>query len=164
MKLFKKIGFVLLPCFSLLACTKLDEKLNSSLTFPQAQQVADVSGLLQAAYDALQAYQDPSANISSLSENSTDESLVPTRGPDWDDNGVWRAVHAHTWGPDHSQVINAFNDLLGISFNATNVLQFKPSAQQAAEARFIRAFADYSVLDLYRQVAYRDAGEDLSHG
>ena len=45
----------------------------------------------------------------SLEENSTDESLVPTRGGDWDDNGVWRVVHAHTWNADHGQILSIFN-------------------------------------------------------
>ena len=46
-------------------------------------------------------------------------------------------------------------------FNTTNVLNFSPSASQAAEARFIRAFAMYTVLDLYGQVPFREAGENL---
>ncbi len=150
------VGFV--------SCTKLEEKLNSSLTADQAQSIllksTDVSVLLQACYDGLQGFQSQDV-ATSLQENSSDESLVPTRGGDWDDNGVWRVIHAHTWNADHAQVGGVFNNLLGVVFNTTNVLNFSPSASQAAEARFIRAFAMYTVLDLYGQVPFREAGENL---
>ena len=37
-----------------------------------------------------------------------------------------------------------------------------PSLQQAAESRFLRAWATFLLLDLYDQVLYREPGEDLS--
>ena len=166
MKHIKKsaIALVLTVSIGFMSCTKLDEKLNSSLTADQAQAIllksTDVSVLLQACYDGLQGFQSQDV-ATSLEENSSDESLVPTRGGDWDDNGVWRVIHAHTWNADHSQVNNVFNSLLGLEFNTTNVLSFSPNASQAAEARFLRAFAMYTVLDLYGQVPFREAGENL---
>ena len=39
------------------------------------------------------------------------------------------------------------------------MLQYKPTGQQQAEARFLRAWAMYWVLDLFDQVPYRDPGE-----
>src|SRR4051812_35680471 len=39
------------------------------------------------------------------------------------------------------------------------MLQYKPTARQQAEARFIRAWAMYWLLDMYDQVPYRDPGE-----
>ncbi|MES2374133.1 MAG: RagB/SusD family nutrient uptake outer membrane protein [Bacteroidota bacterium] len=158
------VALVLALTISLVACTKLDEKLNSTLTESQASGIllssTDVSVLLQACYDGLQTFQNQDGPTS-LEENSSDESLVPTRGGDWDDNGVWRVIHTHSWNADHAQVGNSFNGLLGIVFNTTNTLTFKPSASQAAEARFIRAFAMYTVLDLYGQVPFRQPGENL---
>jgi hypothetical protein len=46
--------------------------------------------------------------------------------------------------------------LLGAQFAASNVLQFSPSPQQAAEARFLRALSIYWVLDGWDQVPYRE--------
>ena len=158
------VALVLTLTLSMVACTKLDEKLNSTLTADQAQGIllssTDVSVLLQACYDGLQTFQNQDGPTS-LEENSSDESLVPTRGGDWDDNGVWRVIHTHTWNADHAQVGSVFNGLLGVVFNCTNTLTFKPNAAQAAEARFIRAFAMWVVLDLYGQVPYREPGENL---
>ncbi|HKP33104.1 MAG TPA: RagB/SusD family nutrient uptake outer membrane protein [Chitinophagaceae bacterium] len=144
-------------------CT-LKEKLNATLTEAEAQDIlkksTDVSVLLTGAYRDLNVLQNQDGPFS-LQENSSDEMLVPTRGGDWDDNGVWRVVHTHGWNADHPQVSASFNALLKTVFDATNVLTFNPNAQQAAEAKFIRAFAMYIVLDLYGQVPFREPGENL---
>lgn len=164
MKLTYKIVFTGLCGLALLSNCTLKEKLNSTLTDTQAQDIlsrtTDVSILLKAAYVDLNTIQNQDG-VFSLTENSSDEMLVPTRGGDWDDNGVWRVVHSHSWNPEHSQVSASFNAMLKAVFDATNVLAFNPNAQQAAEAKFIRAFAMYVVLDLYGQVPYREVGENL---
>lgn len=48
------------------------------------------------------------ANVATwdLSEQPTDEAMIPTRGNDWDDGGQFRALHAQTWTPSQNQ----FND------------------------------------------------------
>ena len=117
--------------------------------------------LLQSAYNDIPGPFVNQDQVFSLEENSTDESLVPTRGGDWDDNGVWRVIHNHTWNADHGQVLSVFNGLNAMSFDATNVLAFKPSTQQAAEARVLRAIALYYLLDLYNQFPFRNAGDTL---
>jgi hypothetical protein len=156
-----KIAFILFSSLSLLGCSKLDEKLEGTLTQSQAQTVADINTLMQAVYNSLRTPFQVQDQVYSLEENSSDEVAVPTRGGDWDDNGNWRVMTTHNWTQDHSQIGNAFNSLLQAVFNATNVLTFKPSAQQAAEARFVRAFAMFTVLDLFGQVPYRQTGENL---
>ena len=148
----------------LASCSKLNESLNSSLTNTQTASALGAQGvalLLQAAYADVGGPFTAQDQVFSLQENSTDESLVPTRGGDWDDNGVWRVVHAHTWNADHSQVLNVFNGLNKLNFDATNVLAFNPSAGQAAEAKFLRALSLYYLLDIYGQYPYRNPGENL---
>ena len=157
----KVFGLVLVTA---VGCTKLDEQLNSTLTNTQTANALGSSGvglLLQAAYTDIGGPFTAQDLIFSLQENSTDESLVPTRGGDWDDNGVWRVVHSHGWDANHSQVLNVYNALNKINFDATNVLAFSPSAQQAAEARFIRALSLYQLLDLYGQFPVRNPGDNL---
>jgi hypothetical protein len=117
--------------------------------------------LLQSAYNDIPGPFVNQDQVFSLEENSTDESLVPTRGGDWDDNGVWRVIHNHTWNADHGQVLSVFNNLNAMNFDATNVLAFKPSTQQAAEARVLRAIALYYLLDIYNQFPFRPAGDTL---
>ncbi len=157
----KVFGLVLVTA---VGCTKLDEHLNSTLTNTQTANALGSAGvglLLQAAYSDIGGPFTAQDLIFSLQENTTDESLVPTRGGDWDDNGVWRVVHSHGWDANHSQVLNVYNALNKINFDATNVLAFSPSAQQAAEARFIRALSLYQLLDLYGQFPVRNPGDNL---
>lgn len=157
----KLFGLVLVTA---VGCSKLDEQLNSTLTNTQTANALGSAGvglLLQAAYSDIGGPFTAQDLIFSLQENTTDESLVPTRGGDWDDNGVWRVVHSHGWDANHSQVLNVYNALNKINFDATNVLAFSPSAQQAAEARFIRALSLYQLLDLYGQFPVRNPGDNL---
>ena len=157
----KVFGLVLVTA---VGCTKLDEHLNSTLTNTQTANALGSAGvglLLQAAYSDIGGPFTAQDLIFSLQENTTDESLVPTRGGDWDDNGVWRVVHSHGWDANHIQVLNVYNALNKINFDATNVLAFSPSAQQAAEARFIRALSLYQLLDLYGQFPVRNPGDNL---
>ncbi len=154
----------LLLIVALGGCTKLNETLNSSLTSSQTANALGTQGvglLLSAAYADVGGPFTAQDQVFSLEENSTDESLVPTRGGDWDDNGVWRVIHNHTWNADHGQVLNVFNNLNKLNFDATNVLSFSPSAGQAAEARFLRAVSLYYLLDLYGQYPFRNPGDNL---
>ena len=141
---YKNLKLYALLLITAVSCTKLDEHLNSTLTNTQTANALGSAGvglLLQGAYLDLGGTFNAQDLVFSLEENSSDESLVPTRGGDWDDNGVWRVVHNHTWNADHGQVLNVFNSLNKINFDATNVLGFSPSAQQAAEAKFLRALS-----------------------
>jgi starch-binding outer membrane protein, SusD/RagB family len=167
MKLYNKITKFAAPVIAVLAmsgCTKLDESLGSTLTNSQVSNALGSAGtglLLSAAYADLGGPLTSQDQVFSLMENTTDESLVPTRGGDWDDNGVWRVLHNHTWNADHGQILSVFNSLNKINFDATNVLGFNPSKGQAAEARFIRALALYYLLDLYGQYPIRNPGDNL---
>jgi hypothetical protein len=166
MKSYKNLKFALplLAAVAMTGCTKLDEGLNSTLTSSQVASSLGTAGtglLLSAAYSDVAGPFTGQSGVFSLEENSTDESLVPTRGGDWDDNGVWRVIHNHTWNADHGQIRDNFNDLNKINFDATNVLGFNPSKSQAAEARFLRALSLYYLLDLYGQYPFRNPGENL---
>lgn len=159
-----KIFVLVLASSTVFSCTKLNETLNNTLTNQQTANALGAAGvqlLLQAAYNDVGGPFTAQDVVFSLEENSTDESLVPTRGGDWDDNGVWRVIHNHTWNADHGQILGVFNALNKINFDATNVLGFSPSATQAAQARFLRAFSLYYLLDIYGQYPFRNPGDNL---
>ena len=162
-KIVTRLSFLLCGVAIMSGCTKLNEKLNSTLTSSQVSSSLGAAGtglLLGAAYSDLTflAGQD---QLFSLEENASDESLVPTRGGDWDDNGVWRVVHNHTWTADHGQILSVFNNLNKLNFDATNVLGFNPTPSQAAQAKVLRAYALYYLLDLYGQYPIRNPGDNL---
>lgn len=157
--------FLLLLGATFVACTDLEEELQEDLTGEAAtaflNETADVQALLDAAYLTLRNPMQSQNRVFCMQVNTSDELINPTRGGDWDDGGDWRVLHNHTWGPDHSYLTDAFQELLGTVFTTTNILQFPGSPQQLAEARFLRAFAMWFVADAWGQVPFREAGTDL---
>lgn len=146
----------------LASCTKLEEQLLGEIPLSEFEKNPDIPGLLQGAYNSFRGPYQDQTGVFSLQDMSSDGAIGPTRGGDWDDNGVWRVLHTHSWDPDNQRIRDNFNNLLQVVFNATNVLKFpQTSAAQKAEALFLRAYAMYTVLDLYDQVPFREPGEDL---
>lgn len=149
----------------LLGCTKLEQKLNDSVTTPGGGGGnADVAALLNGTYNSLNGLMHAQDLVFSLQQTTSDEALIPVRGGDWDDNGVWRVLHAHTWTPIHVQFKNVFNGLGQLQSAAITTLAFNPNAQQRAEALFLRSMAQFYLLDLYGQVPYRSIAEYNSIG
>lgn len=157
----KYIKVLLLALMAFTGCTKLDEDLHGQVGSGGVGS-ENVPALLNAAYISMRnPYYGP-YGWWALQEFPTDEAMVPTRGGDWDDNGAWRALHLHRWESDHTRIHSVFRDLLSVGYVATDVLQYNPNPEQEAQARFLRAFGEYSVLDGWGQVPYREAGEDVT--
>jgi starch-binding outer membrane protein, SusD/RagB family len=55
---------------------------------------------------------------------------------------------------------DTYRELGKVNFSATDLLRFSPNPQQAAEGRFLRAFATFSILDCWDQVPYRENTND----
>ena len=152
--------FLLVGVFS---CTDLEEELREDLTAEQAAELVDPAALLSAAYESMRLpYQDQS-RFWAAQEHTGDTALGPTRGPDWDDNGKWRVLHSHGWDDTHPDLSSTFSELLQVVYACTNILDpaFNASAQQAAEARYLRAYVMNSVLDGWGQVPFREIGTSL---
>jgi hypothetical protein len=155
-------GFVPLSLVMLAACTDLvtDEVDSTVVDSGGGGGAGNPTELLAAAYKNLGAFTDQ-ANIYSLTEHVTDELIPPTRGVDWGDNGVWRTLHAHTWDPTHSFILGSWNQLNERVFKATQLLSSSPTPEQAAEAKFIRAFNMFHVMDFFGQVPFRETSEGV---
>lgn len=140
------------------ACTKLDPSFRGELTEATNIPVAD---LLKSAYNAFNSPMMDQSRFWAAQEHTTDEAIGPTRGGDWDDNGVWRVLHSHGWTADHGFLRDTYRELLQAQYAAGNVLEFSPSPVQAAEARFLRAFSVFLVLDGWNQVPFREDLKDF---
>ena len=149
--------FVIAAVLFLSGCTKLNEKLNSETTSANTGGggTVNVAALLSGAYDALNSPFEDQTRWWACQEHTSDECVGPTRGGDWDDNGIWRVYHNHKWSPDHDFLTQTFRELSQAQFAATTVLDNSPSVQQGAEARFIRALSMWAVLDGWDQVPFR---------
>ena len=151
----KYLVTIVLASAVLTGCSKLDEKLGSQVTGVGSGGAVSATDILAGTYSAMRGpYQDQS-EVWASQQHTTDETIGPTRAGDWDDNGVWRVLHSHQWDPNHAFLANSYKDLGRVIFSATDLLRFSPTTQQAAEGRFLRAMAMFSMLDGWDQVPYR---------
>ncbi len=149
---------------SMQACTNLDEPPKSDIspgTFfnNEAEALAGLSGVYAQLRGAFPGY---CCAYYALSEISTDEMVVPTRGQDWYDNGRWLEIHEQGWTPGspstlqdiNSAWVNGFTGIANANL-ALTALQSRiimDSAKQAgviAELRALRAFYYYQLMDLF---------------
>jgi hypothetical protein len=143
------------------SCTNLDEEILDGVVISDTgSSTISASSLLTSAYEGLRGFE-TQGQMFALDEMSTDALVGPTRGGDWDDNATWRQIHVHTWAPDHVEVRNAWNALLSQVYNCNLVIE-NGSGTEVTQARFLRAFYYYNVIDLFGQVPYREAGSKLT--
>src|ERR1043166_1106650 len=89
---------LLSPVLASLACTSLTETPTSSITPDNFyRNETEVLGGLAGVYSQLR---NTLWEYYNLSEISTDEMIVPTRGQDWYDNGRWLEIHRQLWAPN----------------------------------------------------------------
>ena len=139
-------------------CTDLDDELEDSLT--EEFSVDGVStgesasdGPLLSAFSRLRNGSATNGGFFSSQEVTSDEMSVPQKGGDWFDGGVWIQLHRHTWDAAHPQVENAWNDAYGGIGECNNVLAGGTlDAEQTAQARALRAYFYWRLLDLYGRV------------
>lgn len=167
-KQFKSYLVLTMSVMFLVSCTNLEISgtdsiitSNSGATFTG---VEDVTSALDNVFNGLNRLGDQ-ANYYALQEVSTEELLVPTRGTDWGDNGIWRTLHTHTWDPSHAYILNTWNNWNQTVFLASEIIDSRssPTPAQAAEASFARAYAMWIVMDLWGQVPFRapDEGPEI---
>jgi starch-binding outer membrane protein, SusD/RagB family len=141
------------------ACTDLSETPTAAITpnnYFRTEQ--EVLGGLAGAYAALR----PLVwNYYNLSQVSSEENVVPTRGSDWFDNGRWLEIYRQGWTATSNATLSgdgvsgAYDDLFrGVS--RTNVLlaglETAPVTNKAAlqaEVRALRAYYYYLLLDFF---------------
>ncbi|MEM7375430.1 MAG: RagB/SusD family nutrient uptake outer membrane protein [Bacteroidota bacterium] len=140
------------------ACTNLDEELFSEVTADSFFQSEDeLISALGAAYTSLYSYMG-TTSLYAAQEVSSDEMVVPTRGPDWGDGGHWVRLHQQLWTPEDPTVNNTWNFLFG-GINACNRLIFQFEELQnpltdpfIGELKALRAVYYLWLLDLYGNV------------
>ena len=121
--------------------------------------LADTEESLNGLYSETWGMLGDQGNFFALNEVTTDEQVVPTRGSDWGDNGQWSSLHDHKWKVDHNFLLPTWNQLNSKVLKATQIISPLSNATQReiAEAKFLRAFSMYFVLDLWGQNPFREA-------
>ena len=94
--------------------------------------------------------------IYDLQTFGSDEAMLPTRGADWYDGGIWQHMYRHSWGPGHEipknawlylyKVITLCNHSLEELDEHKDILGEQPLAIYKSEVRALRAiFWRYSI-------------------
>src|SRR5690606_32712963 len=155
--------YIWAAALALLGCTDLEIEQTDSIFSDLSGEFSgvDATASLTNLYNSVRGQMESQENVYALAEVSTDEFVVPTRGTDWGDNGVWRTLHSHTWDATHQRIKNTWNDMNSNVYNATAIIDTRssPTPQQAAEAKFIRAYSMFWLIDLFGQVPFRTPDE-----
>lgn len=148
------------------ACTDLEPNFGDSVSIESEEGtfggVSSPTNSLEALYNNIENMGDQ-ANEYALMEVSADGIAVLTRGVDWSDNGIWRTLHNHTWDAQHNYVLNAWNNRNAQVLAATQLLDPASAAPAgiAAEARVLRAFNMFWILDWFGQVPFRGVNDGV---
>lgn len=168
----KKIVYFTLITFGILAtnmsCTDLKEEIldETSATGLTDKQAAE--GTIAPAYALL-----PSifqhTNYFALQEISTDEAILPYRGgTDWGDNGIYLAMHQHTYTSTDPNIRSTWNFILQGLSRCVSAIQALPNNKDPlaktflAEARAMRAYYSMLTLDLFGVVFVKEDLGDIS--
>ena len=143
------------------ACTDLTEVPNDALTPGNAFKTeAEILAGVASVYSGLRGTH---WGVYNLSEITTDEIIVPTRGSDWFDNGRWLEIHRHTWSANSGSALDdmngTWNDLFSGVARANLMLEVMQRQaestqrdQTIAELQTLRAWYYYLLMDMFGRV------------
>ena len=93
---------------------------------------------------------------------TTDEAMIPTRGGNWYDGGLWKNMYKHEWSPSDLSLYNTWkylykvvvlaNKSLSVIEAHSDLLNMEQKTAYEAEVRAIRALFYYYIQDLFGSV------------
>ena len=139
------------------ACTDLTEVPNDALTPDNAFKTDEE--ILAGVASVYAGFRGLTWGWFNLSEVTTDEIVVPTRGSDWYDNGRWLEIYRQTWTASSGAALDdmngAWNDIFSGVARANLMISViekaggATAAQTLAELRTLRAWYYYLAMDLF---------------
>ena len=164
----KTIPLLLLSLF--VASCSLDENPRSQIE--EDQIYTDAQSLYQHAVATLYSYiggsvdgeglQGMGRGVYDLQTFGSDEAIMPRRGVDWYDGGIWRDLYYHSWTPGHEMVKNSWlylykvvglcNKSLETIEKHKDLLIALQYQRYTAEVRALRAIYYWYLMDLYGNI------------
>jgi len=141
------------------SCHKIDVAVKAELTpdtYPQtAAQLTSASGPVYVSLRSAFAQ-----DYWFVQSNTSDESLLPTYGPDWIDGNKYLELHRHTWTKDNAWINSAYTyctNMIGTANQTISIVN--ASAPEGAtkntgiaELKTMRALAYWMLLDMFGNV------------
>ena len=156
--------------FTVLSSCSLDE--NPKDQIPEEEAYADAGALYRNTVATLYNYiggatdgqglQGTCRGIYDLQTFGSDEAMIPTRGTDWYDGGIWQELYRHDWTPGHPMLGNAWSYLYKVITLCNRSLELLESHQHlldevqyveyTAEVRALRAIYYWYLMDLFGRI------------
>ena len=163
MKSLIKLSYLLSILVLGYSCTDLDEVLEDELTTEFSDPGVSVidgatdggvfpSGALTASYNRLRNGSAGHGSYYSVQTVSSDEMIIGQKGGDWFDGGIWLRMHRHTYESASGPLNGAWNDAYGGIGEVNLALGGSLSPEEVAQAKTIRAFFYWRLLDLFGRV------------
>ncbi len=117
----------------------------------------EVAAVLFSAYNSIYGMMGNHGNYFSVQEVSTDEAVIPTRGGDWGDGGIWVRCQRHTYTPEEGYFEGSWNSCYTAINQINNgFLEYEGNAGLTAEVkselRALRALYYFFLLDGFGNV------------
>ena len=150
-------AMLLIPVGLIIGCTDLKENPTSLITKDTFYKNSDeVIAGLASVYANLRSNMD---DYYSLNQVSSDETVVPTRGGDWFDNGAWIELHKQGWTPNSVVGLREVNGIwnalyagvarANIVLEALNNVTIPNQAAIKGELQALRALYYMQLMDCY---------------
>lgn len=94
---------------------------------------------------------------------TTDEAMIPIRGGDWYDGGLWENMYKHTWNANDMYLYNVWkylfkvivlsNQSLSVIDSHKQLLTAEQAENYKAEVRAVRALFYYYAMDMFGRIS-----------
>ena len=167
----KRLLYIFISCVIFLqGCGFLDEEPRSGR--PEEAVITSAATLKQQAVKALydhiggdvdgKGLQGTYRGIYDLQTFASDEAMIPVRGGDWWDGGLWMDLYYHTWAADNEccenawlylyQLVGLCNKSMQMLDTYSHLLSTNEQIVCRSEVRAVRALAYMYLLDLFGSV------------
>lgn len=149
--------------FSALSCDKdLNEKVFSDIT-EQTYSYTDVYQAIGIVYANMRSFWGHT-NYYGLQETSSDEVVMPANASGWDDGGIYKRIHLHTWNSENPQMNGMWNSFYSGVINSNRIIELLEADKVpfpagiskesiVAEVKVARAFFYWLILDNFGDAA-----------
>lgn len=169
MKLNLKYSLFLIPALLLsVSCTNLDETVYSQIKADAYTPTEDdLFSNIGPAYTTLRAWIFGWHGNYDLQEECSDEIVTPVRPNGWNDGGVYKDMHYHSWTSELGHVAASYGNIMdGVTYCNKSIYQIEDGelpisdadlkSSVLAELKVLRAFYYYQLCDNYGNVPIVD--------
>lgn len=168
MKKYKHLILCLMAAFSLASCLDEnpkdqveEEKIYGTAQNIYVNAVATLYNYIGSAEEC-EGLQGTCRGVYDYNTFTTDEAIIPIRGGDWYDGGLWDNMYAHNWNANDISLYNTWkylyrvvmlaNRSIGIIDSHSSLLTAEQQEGYKAETRAIRAMFYYYIMDMFGRV------------